>query len=146
MGNDSISPEELSVILSRFLDLMSGETDDRPREACHGNRSTGRVARRARDYVEDHFREAIRLEDLCRHTGVSLRALQRSFAEYFQVCPLDFIRARRLNAARLALVAGASSRDSVTDIALDNGFTHLGRFSVEYREHFGEMPRETLAR
>ena len=43
------------------------------------------------------------------------------------------------------LVAGGSASDSVTRIALDNGFSHLGRFSVDYRDHFGESPRETLA-
>ena len=70
LGNDSISPEELSVILSRFLDLTAGDADERPREACLGNRSTGWVARRARDYIEDHYGDTIRMEDLCRFAGV----------------------------------------------------------------------------
>lgn len=60
--------------------------------------------------------------------------------------PFEYIKARRLNAVRQALVAADSSRDRVTLIALNNGFTHLGRFSVDYREHFGESPSETLAR
>ena len=34
--------------------------------------------------------------------------------------------------------------ESVTDIALRCGFTHLGRFSVAYRTRFGESPSETL--
>ena len=142
----SISSEELSVLLSRFLDMMAGETDSAPREASLGNRSTGRVARRARDYIEDHYGDTIRMEDLCRFAGVSLRTLQRSFAEYFQVSPLEYIKKRRLNAARLDLVADDSPLHTVTEIALDNGFTHLGRFSVNYRELFGESPSETLAR
>ena len=75
-----------------------------------------------------------------------MRSLQRSFSEYFQVSPFEYIKARRLNAARQALVAGDSSRDSVSQIAGENGFTHLGRFSVDYREHFDESPKETLAR
>ena len=86
------------------------------------------------------------MEDLCRYTDVSLRTLQRSFLVYFQVSPFEYITARRLNAARQALVASDSSRDRVNRIAVDNGFTHLGRFSVGYRKHFGESPKETLAR
>jgi len=32
------------------------------------------------------------------------------------------------------------------DIAAAHGFTHIGRFSVEYRRQFGETPSETLGR
>jgi len=147
LRNGSVSPEDLSHLLSRFFDLMVEEPEERQREACLGNRSTGSVARRAREYIEDHYDSTIRMEDLCRCTGVSIRTLQRSFSEYFQMSPFDYIKARRLNSARQALVAGeASLGGSVTRIAVENGFTHLGRFSVGYREHFDELPRETLAR
>ena len=58
----------------------------------------------------------------------------------------EYARVWGLNAARLDLVADDSPLHTVTEIALDNGFTHLGRFSVNYRELFGESPSETLAR
>ena len=57
-----------------------------------------------------------------------------------------YIKARRLNAARRALAAAGPKRFSVTRIAMENGFTHLGRFSVDYRRHFGASPKQTLAR
>ena len=147
LQNGSVSAEDLSQLLCRFFDLIVEEPEMRQREACLGKRLTGSVARRAREYIEDHYDSTIRMEDLCRCTGVSIRTLQRSFSEYFQMSPFDYIKARRLNAARQALVAGeASLGGSVTRIAVENGFTHLGRFSVGYREHFDELPRETLAR
>jgi transcriptional regulator GlxA family with amidase domain len=59
--------------------------------------------------------------------------------------PFEYIKARRLNAARQALVAADSSSNTVTRIAVENGFAHLGRFAADYREHFGESPHETLA-
>jgi len=34
----------------------------------------------------------------------------------------------------------------VTQIALAHGFTHMGRFSVEYQRQFGESPSVTLRR
>ena len=34
---------------------------------------------------------------------------------------------------------------TVTRIATESGFSHLGRFSVTYRAYFGESPSETLA-
>jgi transcriptional regulator GlxA family with amidase domain len=38
------------------------------------------------------------------------------------------------------------ARSSVTDTALQFGFTHLGEFSKAYRLQFGETARETLRR
>ena len=146
LQNGSVSAEDLSQLLCRFFDLIVEKSEMRQRGACLGKRSTGSVARRAREYIEDHYDSTIRMEDLCRCTGVSIRTLQRSFSEYFQMSPFDYIKARRLNAARQALVAGeASLGGSVTRIAVENGFTHLGRFSVDYREQFDELPKETLA-
>jgi transcriptional regulator GlxA family with amidase domain len=142
----SMSFEDFSHLICRFLGLMVGETEKRPGEVCLGNRSASHIARLARGYIEDHYSKTIRMEDVCGHTGASLRTLQRSFREYFQVSPSDYIKARRLNAARQDLLAGAPSRARVARIALDNGFVHLGRFSIDYREHFCESPRETLAR
>ena len=103
------------------------------------------IARRARSYIEDHLVETIRLEDLCSEVGVSLRTLQRCFSTHFQTCPVAYIKARRLNRARRELVSTDPRSSSVTRIALDNGFAHLGRFSVDYGAHFGESPHQTLA-
>jgi AraC-like DNA-binding protein len=33
----------------------------------------------------------------------------------------------------------------ISSIALDCGFQHLGRFSLSYRETYGESPRDTVA-
>ena len=40
----------------------------------------------------------------------------------------------------------ASSGETVTTIAIDCGFVHLGEFSRDYRNRFGETPLETLRR
>jgi AraC-like DNA-binding protein len=59
--------------------------------------------------------------------------------------PLEYIKVRRLNAARRrALVNAVPSVCAVAHIATNNGFHHLGRFSVAYRSYFGESPSETL--
>ena len=40
----------------------------------------------------------------------------------------------------------AQPEESVTEIAMSWGFSHMGRFSVEYRKRFGEPPSDTLRR
>ena len=103
------------------------------------------IARRAQSYIEDHLCDSIRMQDVCAHAGAGIRTVQRCFASQFQISPTAYIKARRLNSARRELAAADPKRDSVTRIAMKNGFTQLGRFSVEYRAHFGESPKETLA-
>jgi transcriptional regulator GlxA family with amidase domain len=43
---------------------------------------------------------------------------------------------------KAALEEPGDSR-SVTEVALSWGFSHMGRFSQEYRKAFGERPIET---
>jgi len=98
----------------------------------------------AQEFIEEHYREAVRIEDLCRVTGVAVRTLQRCFREYFDVTISEFLKTVRLNAAYRSLSASHTDHSTVAAIALQNGFTHLGRFSVEFRECFGESPSTTL--
>jgi transcriptional regulator GlxA family with amidase domain len=51
-----------------------------------------------------------------------------------------------LNRARTALLGANRNEGCVTEIATELGFTELGRFSVRYRQMFGESPSETLRR
>ena len=41
---------------------------------------------------------------------------------------------------RLCRILGSDPNRSVTDVALGLGFTHTGRFSLHYKQMFGEMP------
>lgn len=82
--------------------------------------------------------------DLCQQLGVSRRTLQYSFESVLGVAPLQYMRAVRLNAAYQKL--RVANPGQVQSAALDSGFSHLGRFSRYYREFFGELPSETVAR
>ncbi len=48
----------------------------------------------------------------------------------------------RLNEARRDLLFNGSEI-SISDIAMEWDFYHLGRFSQQYSHMFGELPRET---
>ena len=108
-------------------------------------RARARVAKQAREYIEENYRESVRLEELCRVTAVPVRTLQRCFREYFDLTIMDYLKTVRLDAAHRDLAAAHSLQDTVTNIAMRHGNPHLGRFSVEYRKRFGESPREALA-
>ena len=138
--------ERQANLIAEVIAWMGDSVSRGRPEGLPVNGARARIARRARDYMEDHFPDPIRMEDLCRETGVGLRTMHRAFVEYFQIPPYNFLKKLRLDRARRELLAGNPEAHSVADVALHHGYSHLSRFAKEYREAFGELPRETLAR
>jgi len=87
----------------------------------------------------------IAVADLAAVAGVAPRTLAKHFRAFVDVSPLGYLFRLRLAAARETLLDGAHGR-TVTDVAAENGFTHFGRFSVQYRRQFGETPSATRKR
>ena len=56
---------------------------------------------------------------------------------------MEFLTEQRLQNARKKLHK-SHPQASVSDIAMDCGFRHLGRFSQFYWKRFGERPSDTL--
>ncbi len=102
--------------------------------------------KRAQEFIEEYYYGAVCSQDLCRVTGVGVRTLQRNFREYFGLTISKYLKTVRLDAARRELATAHPSQVSVAEIAaLRHGFNHLGRFSIQFHERFGDSPRETLA-
>jgi len=90
-----------------------------------------------------HLRDPWSVTRLAKELAVSSRTLHRAFLRDHGMAPMAMLRSIRLQAAR-NLLETASSGTTVTMVALDCGFAHLGRFSLEYARRFGESPSETL--
>ena len=100
--------------------------------------------RRAEDYLRHHYAEAVTVEKLAAVAGVSVRTLFSGFRDFREVTPMTYLRRVRLDKARRALQSGeARGAAGVTKVALDCGFSHLGRFAAHYRAQFGELPSQT---
>lgn len=94
-------------------------------------------------YVTRNLGMSLTLPDLARAAGVSPRLLHELCQRHFGLAPMTWVRERRLDRARELLMR--YPQRPVTDIALEVGFSHLGRFAGYYRQRFGELPRETGA-
>ena len=101
---------------------------------------------RAERFIRAHAAEPIALADIVRAAGVGERALQAGFRRFRSTSPTGYLKRERLEQARLALIAGARTRRTVTDIALGCGFSHPSKFAQCYRSRYGETPSETLRR
>ena len=100
---------------------------------------------RALGWLRAHLSEAIDLDLLAGVAGVRPRTLETHFRMFLHTTPLGWVRRMRLARARHDLVR-RGPRATVTAVALDSGFTQLGRFAAEYRRAFGELPSATLNR
>ena len=101
------------------------------------------LVRRAEEFLEAHAIEPMTMSDVVAECGCSRRTLYSAFQRHRGYTPMEFLAERRLQSAH-QLLKTASSHDSVSQIALRCGFSHLGRFAAAYRERFGEKPSETL--
>jgi AraC-like DNA-binding protein len=101
--------------------------------------------RRAEEFIEAHWDQAIGIESLVEATGVGARAIFKAFQQTRGYSPMAFARMVRLKHARQMLTA-PDAETSVTLIAFACGFGNLGHFARDYRRAFGERPSETLAR
>jgi AraC-like DNA-binding protein len=104
-----------------------------------------RDMKRAIDYIEAKLGLPITIADVAEASGIAGRTLFKHFMDYHGISPMRYLRNARFAKAREALRRGRPD-DSVTEIAMRCGFSHMGRFSVEYRRRFGEAPSETLRR
>ncbi|MFI5706374.1 helix-turn-helix transcriptional regulator [Kribbella sp. NPDC051620] len=104
-------------------------------------------ADRARQWLEAHHEEPVSVTDVARAVGIGVRQLQHLFAEHFGATPTEVLREIRLCHAHSLLSGHAGgSMPTVAAVAHRCGFAHLGRFSIAYRDRFGESPSETARR
>jgi AraC-like DNA-binding protein len=101
--------------------------------------------KRAIDFIEAHLHLPLTLADVARAAGVPGRTLLEHFKSHRSVSPMRYLRDARLTRVRHMLARGDAG-ESITQVAMTWGFSHLGRFAVDYRAHFGESPSETYRR
>ena len=114
------------------------------------SRDGGRVVRRpdlmrrAEDYMRANLAEPYSLSNVATAAGMNHRSLQRYFQSIYGVTPHVWFRCMKLNAVRRELRQSSGTTVRIGDIAARWGFLHFGRFAEDYRQLFGERPKDTL--
>ncbi|SYX92332.1 XylDLEGF operon transcriptional activator 3 [Pseudomonas reidholzensis] len=126
------------IVASKLLTLMS--TNVR-RESLA---SPGASLERILDYIERNLKLELPAEALAEQACMSVRSLYGLFDRQLGTTPKQYVRQRKLERVQACLSDPSCSVRSVTELAMDYGFMHLGRFAESYRQRFGELPSETL--
>jgi AraC-like DNA-binding protein len=103
-----------------------------------------RIVSRFKYFLAARWHERIGLAEICAAIGVSERKLRHCCGEVLGTSPIQYLWLQRMYLARLSLLTADPSTRTVTEIAIEYGFSELGRFSVDYRSLFGESPSVTL--
>jgi AraC family ethanolamine operon transcriptional activator len=131
-------------LLARVNTLAAADAPIREDRQMRAHRRM--AVERAREYIARHLADPIRLSDLSRYAHTQARSLEYGFQEVLGVSPMAYVRATRLHRARQLLRTAAVRTRSISEIALDCGFWHLGQFAVDYKVLFGESPSVTFRR
>jgi AraC-like DNA-binding protein len=131
--------------LASMLQPAQAGSDSNALLAAPANTPT-RCVRRAVEYLHAHAHEGVCLDDIAKAACVSPRTLEASFQREHQQSPLAYLRALRLDRVHQSLQSAARARHevSVTELALQNGFSHMGRLAAYYKQRYGCLPSATL--
>ncbi|MEJ2863687.1 AraC family transcriptional regulator [Actinomycetospora flava] len=155
LGDDEIAASPLAraeafrLLASTFVHTFPNAALDAVNDPTGPGPGNGdpAVVRRAMDFIEEHAGESIDVGDIAAAAGIGARGLQHSFRRHRGTTPRAHLRIVRLERAHRDLQVGDPSRgDTVSAIARRWGFTHLGRFTAAYRDHFDCLPSDTLRR
>ena len=136
-ANDRFAADFEMLFFSALLATSAPGDDSRARGAAPSG------VKRAETYIEANYREAMTLTQIAEAAEVPVRTLLTGFRRFRGISPMRFLLDCRLDAARARLLS-ADYEDTVLSIALDCGFSHLGRFAAQYFECYGERPSETF--
>ena len=144
--NDSIAVRAAAhnELLERYLAAIQlGEHSESTRVEQTGQRYS-KIVRTGQEYVMEQHGVGYSVSDICEATNTSERTLQYAFRKILGMTPIEYLIRLRLHRAREDLQNADEKSATVSEIAVDWGFWHLGEFSLAYKSCFDEMPSQTL--
>lgn len=126
-ANQEIWSDALTLLFARY-----GDPNPRLSEAACGDAAL----QLAREYIAEHFRDDISIDELAGLCGVSRFHFIRAFKNVFGLPPHAYINQVRLQHARKLLLAGTSACDA----ALESGFYDQSRLNHLFKRCYGVTP------
>ena len=90
-------------------------------------------------YLTDHYREPIKLDDLCRKFGISKTWLSKCFVEATNMPVMRYKLTMQINEAKLLLI---TTHRSTKQIARDTGFSSVEYFGIMFKKYVGLPPKK----
>ncbi len=100
--------------------------------------------RDGRVLLAKHINATYTIADMVEDLKISKRTIQHGFKHYLGFTPKEYQQYIRLNGIRKTILNVKDPHITLSEIAGNYNYFHLGHFSAEYKKFFGESPSETL--
>lgn len=90
-------------------------------------------------FIEQQLHQTLSLNQIARATGLSESVLQRRFKQSTGITVFEYLRERRLDVARRALMKRSMS---ISEAAWMAGFNHVSNFTTAFKRRYGVTPGE----
>jgi AraC-like DNA-binding protein len=127
----------IEAMTATILENVPSDRDSAPSPAT-------RIVSKVEDYIAAAGSRPIHISEICNAVHLSRRTLHRAFHDAIGIGPVAFLRDKRLCAIRSVLRNSDPATTTIADVAMQQGFLNLGRFSGYYRSLFDECPSQTL--
>ncbi|PQO37378.1 helix-turn-helix domain-containing protein [Bremerella cremea] len=134
-----------TLLIDAVLTVLSDATpvETKLRQAAERQ---AKFMRSIESYLSLHLAEPFYVQNMVKSTKIDERTLQRHCRQIYGLTPVQLFGVARLNQIRRELQSADRENACIRSLIERFGVVHQGRFSVEYRKHFGEHPTETLKR
>ncbi len=92
--------------------------------------------------VRSRLEDPLSQTELAQEVGMCDRSLRRGFKQLFGTTIVGYLTQQRLQQAEQSLRTGDHT---VTEVANQVGYAHLGHFATAFKRHFGITPSQCLA-
>ncbi|WP_420591143.1 helix-turn-helix domain-containing protein [Bacterioplanoides sp.] len=93
---------------------------------------------KSKEFIQDHVRADITLDDVGNAIGMSKYHFLRLFRSQFGITPHQYIVSCKINAARSELEKGTG----IDDVVFDFGFSDLSHFNRRFKPIYGMTPKQ----
>ena len=140
------NPKDIPVLypmLERELiyRLLTSEQGTRLKHSCVLDSSSHKISR-AIKYLNQHYRESIRVEELAELVNMSVSSMHSHFKAVTTLTPLQYQKQLRLQEARRLIVRTSDISSSAYEV----GYESASQFSRDYSRLFGLPPSQDKIR
>lgn len=132
---------EHTLITMLLAGLRHSESEDYSRP---GPGAAPYYVKRAEAFIRAHLCDELTVDNIAAAAGVCARSMFYGFKRWRETTPMAHVRNIRLDMARKELEKGRITGATVSQAAVNAGFTNFSQFSKIYKARFGETPSATL--
>ena len=138
LGAPNLYAEAGARFLAAHLLLKLNRPADQTKKRSAGAELTDKRLKRVLEFMENNFARDLSLQMLADEAGISLFHFTRLFKAKVGVTPHRHVVLLRMQHARSLL---RRTDLSITQVALESGYAHLGHFAAAFKRESGLLPK-----